>query len=369
MILNRADGRYVEMNDRKYSYFAGNNYLGLASHPAVEEAAVSAIRRYGVNFAASRQTTGTSELHLELEKRLALFKGTEAAMVFASGYMGDKMLMDALRNRYSAVFADEFAHPSILDGIPADVGTVERYRHCEPDHLESLLKKSREHRPLIITDGIFSLTGEIAPLDRLHDLAGKYNGLIIVDDAHSTGVLGEQGRGTPEYFNLNSSPLIFQSETMSKAFGVYGGFLASDRKFIGHISETSKFYAGSTALSPPLAAGALAAVNLLMTNPGLRETLIRNATLIREGIREAGLDTTPGPSPIIPVLFRSADRARELSLFLRTEGIIAPFVDYPVKTDRYIVRITASAAHTDDQISHLLFTLKTWKERHETDSN
>ncbi len=364
-VLSSSAGHFVTVNGRTYSYFAGNNYLGLSNHPEVKKEAISAIKRYGINFAASRQTTGTHELHLELEKRLSQFKGKEASMVYASGYMGDKMLMEGLKDRYETVFADESAHPSIIDGIPLAKQVPTFYRHCDVNHLESLLKAKNSVRPLIITDGIFALTGEIAPLDSIHILAEKYNALVIVDDAHATGVLGENGRGTPEYFNLGASPLIFQSETMSKAIGVYGGFISSDTSFIQQLMISSKFFSGSTSLPPPIAAGANASVKLLMRSPELRFSMIKNASRIRAEIHSMGFESSTDPTPIIPFLFNSLEKAKALSLFLFENGIIAPLVDYPVKTSRYIVRLTASAAHSENQISELIQLLKIWREKND----
>ncbi len=364
IILNSGVGQYVKSGNRTFSYFGGNNYLGLAGHPEVKKQAIAGIEKYGVNFAASRQTTGTADIHTELERRLAFFKGKQAALVFASGYMGDGMLLDALRERYHAVFADESAHPSITDGIPR-TSPLFRYKHADPQHLEKLIKESHSGPPLIITDGIFALTGEIAPLKDLHFLAEKFGGTLIVDDAHATGILGESGRGTPEYFHLDTSPALFQAETMSKALGVYGGFIASDEDFIRKMAGHSRVFSGSTSLPPPLAAAGISAVNLFLRSPGLRNDLVHNTKLIREGVRGIGYETSADETPIIPLFFSSGESARQLSLYLQEHGIIAPFVDYPVKTEKYIVRIAASAVHTHEQIRGLLETLKNWREKHD----
>jgi len=361
--LESSVGNYITLKNKRYSYFAGNNYLGLANHPALTEEAVRALKKYGINFAASRQTTGTSALHLELEKLLAEFKNSGDAITFATGYLGNMLLFRALENRYSAIIADSMAHPSIIDGIPGNVSNVRFYNHCNIDHLEDQLKKLSKHRPLIITDGIFALTGEIAPLDRIYYLAQKYNAILVVDDAHSTGVLGKNGRGTLEYFNLEGADNIFQSETMSKAFGAYGGFISADKEIIHKIRSGSTFYGASTALPPPIVAAGIAAVKWVKQHPELRDRLLENARLVRSGVKEAGFSTAGDNTPIIPVLFKHQENAKSLSGFLEKNLIIAPSVDYPVKTDKFIVRITVSVNHTEEQMNNLLYVLKKWRDK------
>ena len=172
----------------------------------------------------SRRTTGTADIHLELEKQLATFMQKQDAVVFASGYMGNGILLEILKNRYSAVFIDELAHPSIIGSIPRGIENTQYFNHCDAFHLENLLDQHKGFNPLVITDGIFALTGEIAPLDKIYPLVEKYNAILVVDDAHSTGILGENGRGTTEHFNLDRAKNIYTTGTMSKALGGYGGF-------------------------------------------------------------------------------------------------------------------------------------------------
>lgn len=340
--------------------FAGNDYLGLARHPGLVQAATKALEKYGVNFFASRQTTGSSAVHVELENLLATFKDQQDALVFASGYLGNKLLLDALRDRYDLIFADALAHPSILEGIPRDC-PVQFYHHCAADHLEELLNKNDKDRPLVITDGIFALTGEISPLDELYQLVMRHDGLLIVDDAHATGVLGKTGKGTPEHFHLNGAPNLFQSETMSKALGAYGGFIATSAELVKKIRTKSLFYGASTALPPPLAAAGCASVKLICEHPEFRERLLRNAAYLREGIRELGYCSTDGITPIIPVFFDDEQNAKELSGFLKENHIITPAVHYPLKLEHFLVRITVTANHSTEQIDRLLFLLKQWR--------
>ncbi|GHT27360.1 8-amino-7-oxononanoate synthase 1 [Bacteroidia bacterium] len=343
-----------------FTVFAGNDYLGLAKHPALIQAATDATLKYGVNFYASRNTTGTSEIHLELERLLSDFKGQADTAVFASGYLGNRLLLQALKEEYSIVFADSQAHPSILEAIPAQC-VVHFYRHCSPEHLEELLKANPKEKPLIITDGIFALSGEIAPLDALYALADKYHAALVVDDAHATGVLGNNGRGTPEHFYLDGAPNLYQSETMSKALGAYGGFISSSSAVIDWIRSKSLFYGASTALPPPIVAAACASLKLIGEEPERRERLKENAAKIRNGVRELGFSTNEGITPIIPILFAEEQQAYGLSSFLKEHQLIAPAVKYPIKMNHFIVRITVTANHSESQIDYLLDVLKKWR--------
>jgi 7-keto-8-aminopelargonate synthetase-like enzyme len=366
VILNSGVGNFIFSNGRKYSYFAGNNYLGLAGHEAVKEAAIKAVEKYGVNFSASRRTTGTADIHLELEKELASFKGQEDAVVFASGYQGNDILLDILKGNYSTVFIDQSAHASIIAAIPADVVKVMYYDHCDPDHLDYLLDYNRDSSPLIITDGIFALTGEIAPLDRIYPVVMKQKGILVVDDAHATGILGETGRGTPEHFNLPDEGRVYQTETMSKALGSYGGFIAGAEKLTEMIRERSATYQASTALPPPIAAAGIAALRIMRDNPDLRVRVLDIAGRIREAITGMDFRTTHQRTPIIPVIFDTAEKAKSLSLFLEDNGFIVPYMNYPVKQEMHQVRIAVSASHTADQVERLLELMKQWKERYES---
>jgi 7-keto-8-aminopelargonate synthetase-like enzyme len=217
---------------------------------------------------------------------------------------------------------------------------------------------------LIITDGVFALTGEIAPLDQIYALAEKYNALVVVDDAHATGVLGKNGRGTPEHFALDGAKNLYQSETMSKAMGGYGGFISSEKKIIDKIRYQSRFYGASTALPPPIVAAGCASLKLMEEHPELRGRLMEHAALVRKGVRELDFDTADGITPIIPLFFEDWQKAKGLSDFLKENHIIAPAVDYPVTLDKYIVRITVSALHTREQIEGLLSVLRKWNDKH-----
>ena len=365
IILEGKVGKYIILHNKRYSYFAGNNYLGLAAHPDVIEAAGAALHRYGINFSASRQTTGTSDIHLELEQLLSAFKGKDESVVFASGYIGNCILLNALKDKYEIILADSYSHSSIRDAIPSGKHLI-YYDHCDPVSLEKFLWENRNKPSIIITDGIFALTGEIAPLDKLYSLAERYNSLIIVDDAHSTGVLGARGRGTPEHFNLNDSAEIFQTDTLSKALGVYGGFISAERRIIKKIRSESTYYGASTSLPPPVVAAASVSVRIVMEHPELRKILFYNAAIVRSGVKELGFNTNSDPTPVIPVIFEEKEKAGNLSEFLYSKHIIAPFVDYPVRINKFIVRITVSSDHDEAQINNLLTNLKNWRDKNGT---
>ncbi len=367
IVLNGAVGNYVRLDGKKYSYFAGNNYLGLADHPDLKKEASKFIKLYGVNFAASRRTTGTAEIHLELEKQLAVFKNTQESVVFASGYQGNSILLEVLKNKYSAVFMDQLAHPSIVAGIPREITKTYHYKHCDPNHLETLLEQSKGTRPLIITDGVFALTGEIAPLDKIYPLLKKFNGILVVDDAHSTGVLGKNGRGTPEHFNLPEDENIYQTETMSKALGSYGGFISGSIGLVDLIRENSATYQASTSLPPAIIGASQASLRIINENPGLRIHLLERSNELRQEIAAMGFHTAGDGTPIIPIMFSEAGLAKNLSIFLEKNKIIAPHINYPVKMGKYMVRMTVSASHTNEQTDQLLEVLTKWKKKNGTD--
>ena len=345
ILLNSGIGNYVISNGKRYSYFGGNNYLGLAGHPAVKEASIKATEKYGVNFSASRITSGTADIHLELESKLSEFKGKQDAVVFASGYLGNSILLEVLKGRYTAVFIDQYAHPSLTTALHCDNKDIHYYNHCDAEHLEDLLVRHKGSSPLIMTDGIFALTGEIAPLDTIYPL--------IVDDAHSTGILGKNGKGTPEYFNLQDDENIFQSETMSKALGGYGGFISGSTIIIDSIREKSAIYLSSTALPPSVVAAGIASLEIIKNEPGLRVQMLHRASGLRKEIAGLGFYTNKDETPIIPVMFSEKHKAMGLSSFLEDSGIIVPFMNYPSKQDLHILRIAVSAGHTDSQADEL----------------
>ena len=365
-ILSSSVGNHIKCDGNKYSYFGGNNYLGLANHPVIKKASIRSIKLYGNNFSASRLTTGTADIHLELEKQLASFMQKQDAVVFASGYMGNGILLDILKSRYSTVFVDELAHPSITGSIPRGIENIQYFNHRDASHLGSLLEHHQRLNPLVITDGVFALTGEIAPLDKIYPLVEKHNAILVVDDAHSTGVLGENGRGTAEHFNLDWAENIYSTGTMSKALGGYGGFISGTNELTDLIREKSATYQASTSLPPSIVATGIASLEIIQKNPGLRVGLLERARELRNEIIGLGFQTTTDNTPIIPIMLAELSRAKDLSLFLENNRIIAPFMNYPVKLKGHMIRITLSASHTVEQIEKLLKMLKKWRDKNGT---
>ena len=365
--LSSGPGSRVTIDGRRFLFFAGNNYLGLANHPEVNRAAIDAIGTHGLGSSASRETTGTSTLHLELERRLAEFKNRADAVVFSSGYLGNNILLHALQSRFTVVLADRLSHPSVMDGIPREAGEIVFYDHGDADHLADLLAERPRTRALIITDGVFALTGEIAPLDRIYRLARQHRAVVVVDDAHATGILGEHGRGTPEHFGLDGAEDLYQTETLSKALGCFGGFIASTRELVAAIRTGSAAYIGSTALPPAIAAAGTAALRLIRKHPERRLKVLENARVIKDGLKRMNLPTASDDTPIIPIFFDTPEEAGRLSRFLHSQGIIAPAVSYPVPMDRYPVRLTVSADHTGEDLDTLLQILEQWRSHHAGD--
>lgn len=363
IILDSEAGNYIISNGKRYSYFAGNNYLGLASHPKMKEAVIEAVAKYGVNFAASRHTTGTSDLHLRLENALARFKVKNDAVVFASGYQGNSILLEGLKGDSQAVFTDEHAHASIVTAVREKEVSFHYYNHCDDRHLDSLMSKSDFRDKLVITDGVFALTGEIAPLDRIYKVVKKHNAVLIVDDAHATGVLGVNGRGSPEHFGLDGNDDIIQTETMSKALGGYGGFIADRRDITNAIRNRSATYQASTALPPPIVAAGIASLEIIGNNPELRTELMNKANELRDIITDLNFTTTGEATPIIPLLFENREEAKDLSGYLEKNNVIVPFINYPGKNSMHLLRLTISVSHTNDQINHLTNLLKKWRKR------
>lgn len=363
ILLNSDITNYIISNGRQFSYFGGNNYLGLASHPEVKEASIRAIEKYGVSFSASRRTSGTADIHLELEKKLSEFKGHEDAVIFASGYQGDGILLEALKEKYNTVFIDQYAHSSIRSAVNADRKEVVYYRHADIEDLESLLFKYKNISALIITDGIFALTGEIAPLDKIYLLAKKYNAILVVDDAHATGVIGKSGKGTPEYFNLPEDDNLFQAETMSKALGSYGGFISDSGLFTDIIRERSTTYQASTSLPPSVVAAGIASLRIMNENRDMQSVLLKKAGNLRREIRNQGFITSNSIAPIIPLIFSDEHTARSLSAYLEENGFIIPYMNYPSEQQQYIVRIAVSFLHTEEQIAELSDVLNKWKSK------
>jgi 7-keto-8-aminopelargonate synthetase-like enzyme len=355
LVLTGPVGSRTRFGDVEYLYFGGTNYLGFANRPELQQGAIEAVRRYGTSFSASRETSGTGLLHLELERKLAMFKGKEDACIYASGYLGNQILLSALAEEDDVLLCDAWAHPSIREAIPSWAREVRLFRHHDTSDLAAKLKGVR--KAIIALDGVDSGTGDIAPLPEILDLIPGNGIRILVDDCHGTAVLGPNGRGTPEHFGLDAEN-IYQTETMSKALGSFGGFMASSKKVCDRIRRVSTTYIGSTPLPPPVLGASLAAVELAMREKGLREQLRDNARYAAEKLTALGLYTPFTGAPVLSIRGMAEQKAKRIHETLKDRGILVPFVHYPRPEAPGRLRMVVMATHTHEDIDRLCDGIK-----------
>ena len=362
--LRRVDseqGPHVVINGRSCILLAGNNYLGLANHPDVRQAAIEAIQQYGVGSGASRLISGNMALHQELETRLARFKGTRAALVFSTGYMANLSILSCLVPENGLILLDRLCHASLIDGARLSGRRYRIYSHRDLDKLEQLLKKKPRHNSaLIVTEGIFSMEGDIAPLPQLLYLARQYGARILVDEAHATGVLGRHGRGTLEHFGLDSSSEeLLQMGTLGKAIGAFGAFVVGNDDMIEYLINKARAFIYTTALPPAVCAAAIAALDLIEKEPERRTQLWQNRNVLHQGLQNLGFDTLNSETPILPILITESDKAMELSEILFEHGIYAPAIrppTVPKRTSR--IRMTVMTDHTPSDLNRVLEVLE-----------
>lgn len=331
---------------------ASNNYLGLTHHSAVIDSVMNACRKYGAGSGGSRLTTGNHFLYSILEDRLASFKETEAALVFNTGYMANTGIISALAGPNDVIFSDEFNHASIIDGCRLSKARTVVYRHNDMAHLAQCLAAAPcSGQRLIVTDGVFSMDGDIAPLDHIVRLAEKYGAFVMVDDAHATGCIGPGGRGTAAYYNVSDKVHISMG-TLSKALGAEGGFAAGKRVVIDYLINKGRSFIFSTALAPATVAAADAALQQLMHNPQLVDLVNTNAAYLRGELAAAGFATGDSKTPIIPVIIGSAAKTVQFAACLREQGLIISAIRPPtVPQGTSRLRITVSAAHSADDLA------------------
>ncbi len=354
-VVEQAEGPYVLVNGRKLLLMCSNDYLGLASHTALRDAARSAMERYGFGSGASRLVSGTNPLHHELEQRLALFKGTEAALVFNSGYAANTGVIPAVAETGDVILSDSLNHASIIDGCRLSKARVEVYRHGDMDHVESLLKANMSaRRRLIVTDGVFSMDGDMAKLPDLVRLAEKYDAVLMVDDAHATGVLGKYGKGTVEHFGLVGRVPI-QMGTLGKALGSFGAYVAGDRDLIDYLMNRSRSFIFSTALPPAICAASVAALDIVEQQPALREKLWKNRDRFARGLLSLGLAIGPSETPIVPVMIGDTAKTNKAAEKLIDHGIYATAIRPPtVPEGSSRIRCTVMAPHDMPDIDKAL---------------
>jgi 8-amino-7-oxononanoate synthase len=346
-VVADQDGSSATLDGRRVILLCSNDYLGLARHPSLEQAACAAMQQYGFGSGASRLVSGNSPLHQELEERIALFKGTEAALLFNTGYAANTGIIPAVAGAGDVILSDSLNHASIIDGCRMSRATVQVYRHRDRDHVEDLLKKNASaRRTLIVTDGVFSMDGDIAPLPDLARLAEQYGALLMVDDAHATGVLGKDGKGTVEHFNLEGRVHI-QMGTLGKALGSFGAYVAGSRALIDYLVNSVRSFIFSTALPPAVCAASMAAIDLVKQEPERRDALWNVRNRLAAGLRSIGIDTNGSETPIIPIMIGDARGSASVSALLLEAGIFAPAIRPPtVPKGTSRIRTTVTALHT-----------------------
>lgn len=348
---------WVTINGRRMLNFCANNYLGLANHPRLRIAAQKAIDQYGVGPGAVRTIAGTMSLHVQLEQRLAEFKRAEACISFQSGFNANLATIPALVGRGDVIFSDELNHASIIDGSRLSRAQIVRYNHNDPDDLRRKVVETRDfNRRLIVTDGVFSMDGDIAQLDKICAVAEDHDILLMVDDAHGEGVLGEGGRGIVDHFGLHGRVDI-EIGTLSKAFGVVGGMVVGKKVIVDWLRQRGRPFLFSSAMTVPDTAACLEAVNVLEESTTLVDRLWANAAIFREGMIQLGFDTGFSQSPIVPVMLGEAPLAQQFSRRLFEEGVFAMAIGFPtVPRGKARIRVMNSAAHSSSDLEQALET-------------
>ena len=356
--IDGSQGREVLIHGRKLLNFCSNNYLGIADDPQLKKAAITAIESVGVGSGASRLVCGTMSAHTELEQKLAKFKGTERALVFGSGYMANVGIISGIFSRGDMLFSDRLNHASIIDGILLSQAGFKRYPHRDMSALEKMLKAAPSGiKKGIITDTVFSMDGDMAPLPEIVALAKKYDCLVMVDEAHALGVLGENGKGAVEHFGLEGQVDI-QMGTLSKAVGGFGAYCCGSTELIEFLINHARSFIYTTALPPALAAAGQRGIELIESQPQRRKKLWENARYLLRELKKAGFDTLQTETPIIPVMLGRADKAVAFSRELFDQGIFVSAIrppTVPVNTAR--LRITVMATHTQPDMEKLLAQL------------
>lgn len=365
----RQDNLFRQIRDRKPTFtsarilingiehinFSSNDYLGLANHPFIIEAAKKALDKHGFGAGASRLLSGGTELHRDLEKKMAEFKGADAALVFNSGYTANISVIPSIAGEGDIIFSDELNHASIIDGCRLSRAKKVIYRHRDMECLSELIKKEKGKRKIVITDTVFSMDGDVAPLKDISDICRQHDAILYIDDAHGTGVLGN-GKGALAHFGIKPDSQIIQMGTFSKALGSYGAFIAADKNIIDWLINTARGFIYSTALPACIAAASLEALEVLRKNPMLVKKLWQNRERLFKGINALGFDILNSETPIIPIVVGGTKATMKFSELLTSHNIYAPAIRPPtVKIPR--IRITVTAAHSEEDIDKLLKVL------------
>lgn len=360
--IGSAQGAYLRVNGKKYLNLCSNNYLGLAGNERVKKTAMNAIKKFGVGTASVRSLVGTNSLHLELEKKLAKFKKADDAIVLTGGYVANMAAVQTIVGKEDIIISDELNHASIIDAIRlAQVKNKFIYKHADAEDLRrqipeilklKRIKKSDGASPviLIVTDGVFSMDGDLAPLPKLAKIAKEIGALLMVDDAHGEGVLGKKGRGIVDHFNLHGQVDI-EVGTLSKAFGVLGGFISGKKDLIDFYRQKARQFLFTNALSIPDTAALIEAVSIMDQSDTLVKKLWQNTKLLKTGLQKLGFDIGRSETPITPVMIGDENKAKEFSALLLAEGVLATAIKFPmVAVGAARIRLIPSAIHNKKDI-------------------
>jgi glycine C-acetyltransferase len=364
-VLDDEQAPVCTFDGKKVINLASNNYLGLTTHPKLREASIDAVKKYGAGSGAVRTIAGTMKIHMELEEKIARFKNVEACVVFQSGFAANAGTVSSVLGKGDWIVSDELNHASIIDGARLSRANIKVFRHKDVAHAEELLKeiKSEAGRKLIITDGVFSMDGDIGPLPGLCDVAEKYGAIMMVDDAHASGVLGRNGRGTIDHFNVHGRVDI-QVGTLSKAIGVLGGYVCGTKDLIDFLYHRARPFLFSTSHPPAVAAACIAAFDILEQEPERIEKLWENTRYFKKelgslGFNIGGVNTPPSETPITPVIIGEGRVAMEFSRELFKEGVMATGIAFPtVAEGKARIRTIMTATHTRQELDQALETMK-----------
>jgi glycine C-acetyltransferase len=353
--IESAQGAWTQVDGKKVLNLCSNNYLGLANHPRMVQAAKDAIDTYGVGPAAVRSIAGTQTIHVQLDEEVARFKKVEAALTLQGGFVANQAVISPLVGKADTILSDELNHASIIDGARLSGAKIKVFRHGDMQHLEELLQGENAGRVLVITDGVFSMDGDVADLPKIVELCEKYGALSMVDDAHGEGVLGTGGRGIVDHFGLHGRCDI-EIGTFSKAIGTVGGFIAGSSVLIQYLKQKARPFLFSSALPAADVAATLEAIRILSESTELVDRLWENGRFFKEGMKNLGFDTGNSATPITPVMLGEADIARKFSAKLFEKGIFAMAIGFPtVPKGKARIRVMISASH---QKSDLEFALE-----------
>ena len=354
-IVESPSDTTITIEGRQFISMASNNYLGLANHPAVNQAAIEAIEQWGVGASAARLIAGTMTPHHQLEQDLAQFKQVEAALTFGTGYTTNLGLIPSLIDREGVILADRYCHASLIEACRLSRARLRVFHHNDVEHLEKLLRKREKAWPtLVVTEGVFSMDGDLAPLPDLLTLCQTHEATLVIDDAHGTGVMGKNGRGTVEHFGVDPQDVI-QMGTLSKAIGTSGGYVAGPASLKDYLINTSKAFIYTTAQPPAIAAASSVAIRIIQHEPARRERLRTNRNDLHASLTDMGFQLADSQSPILPIIVKSPETALKMSQALYEAGVYVPAIRPPtVPKHSSRLRLTVSSEHTQEQMEHVV---------------